>query len=158
MASTNKTRNYNLNKWIGSDIPEMADFNRDNDAIDSAIHRHEVNTVSHITSAERERWSNTMDFAIYYGSGSSTQAVSLDIGFVPRVCIVFPNEYLPGVTDFSNDAHYNYFGIVTEAGGMTGLTLNNKTLTVSQNSVAVSGSEYRSFNQKGLSYVVIALR
>lgn len=34
MASTDKTPNLNLNKWLGGDNPKRADFNADNDIID----------------------------------------------------------------------------------------------------------------------------
>lgn len=38
MASTDKTE-LGLNKWIGTDIPEMNDFNSDNSIIDSELNR-----------------------------------------------------------------------------------------------------------------------
>ncbi len=37
MPSTNKTANLELNQWIGTDKPKMADFNADNSLIDAAI-------------------------------------------------------------------------------------------------------------------------
>lgn len=37
MASTNKTPNYNLNQWVGTDTPQRIDFNDDNAAIDAAL-------------------------------------------------------------------------------------------------------------------------
>lgn len=158
MSSTNKTRNYGLNKWIGSDIPKMADFNQDNEVLDGVIGEHCSDRAVHISDEERARWNEFMDFHVYYGNGSSTQVVRLDIGFEPRMCIVIGNENLPGITDFGNEAHYNYFGIVTTAGGNAGLALNGKSLTVMQSTVALAGSEYRQYNQKGQGYIVIAIR
>lgn len=37
MASTNKTANYGLNQWVGTDPVLMADMNADNARIDAAI-------------------------------------------------------------------------------------------------------------------------
>lgn len=36
MSSANKTKN-GLNRWIGSDVPELSDFNNDNDILDNVI-------------------------------------------------------------------------------------------------------------------------
>lgn len=158
MASTYKTGNYNLNKWISSDIPEMADFNHDNDAIDSALHNHCSDEVAHITSSERDAWNDYMGFQVYYGDGKSTQTIDLNVNFTPRLCLVFPKDYLPGVSDFVNKAHYHYFGVATTAGSVTGITLDGKELTVMQSTVALAEYEYRQYNQKGQSYIVIAIR
>ena len=40
MGSTNKTGDLELNQWIGSDVPKMEDFNRDNEILDKTISEH----------------------------------------------------------------------------------------------------------------------
>ena len=37
MASTNKTENFALNQWVGTDPVLMEDFNADNAKIDAAL-------------------------------------------------------------------------------------------------------------------------
>jgi hypothetical protein len=39
MPSTNKTPNFGLNQWAGSDRPVRADFNKDNEIIDAELKR-----------------------------------------------------------------------------------------------------------------------
>lgn len=155
MSSTNKTQNLELNSWLGSDIPQMADFNRDNAIIDSAFGSHNANADIHITAAERARWNNVYGITAYTGNGSSSRTVALDLSFTPRWGIVFAQNKTPDVTDFSNTADYNYFGIVTTGGSMQGLSLSGTNLNVSQSPTAVLGKEYRSFNEVSVNYICI---
>ena len=48
MSSTNKTGELELNKWIGSDIPQMEDFNRDNEIIDKTLGEHIWDVSKHV--------------------------------------------------------------------------------------------------------------
>lgn len=158
MSSTNKTNALGLNKWIDSDKPKMADFNQDNEIIDGVISEHLTDEIVHITDAERSQWNNYMHFQVYYGQGNGTQNVELTCDFEPRACLVFGMEYPMGASDFTNGAHYNYFGIATTTGNMFGLDLNGKTLSVTKSTVSTLATEYTQYNQKAVSYIVIALR
>lgn len=158
MSSSYKTDNIHLNKWVDSDIPEMLDFNMDNEIIDQAINNHISNNVSHVSQSDRNRWDKLIHFQPYFGNGSATQAVTLTCDFAPRMCIVFASSSLPGITDFTNKSHYNYFGIATTSGSTMGLTLNNKVLTAAQSSIAVASTEFRQYNEKGASYIIVAFR
>lgn len=158
MASSYSTENYNLNKWVESDIPEMSDFNLDNEIIDEALSTHANDTVVHISKQERTKWNNAIHFQLYYGNGSASQAVALTCDFSPRMCIVFSSGTLPGLTDFTNKSHYNYFGIATTSGSVLGLSLSGKTLTAQQNTVPVMSTEFRQYNEKGASYIIVAFR
>lgn len=158
MSSTYKTDNYNFNKWIGSDIPEMEDFNHDNALVDSLIAGHNGDSVVHITDDERNKWNNQMYIQSYVGTGSATQVVKLNSTFNPRVCIVFAHNTMLGVTDFDNHSHYNYFGFATTYGSVLGMSLSGKSLTVTQSNVAFNNSEYKFFNDKNVMYTVIAIR
>lgn len=158
MSSTYKTDNYNFNKWVASDIPQMEDFNHDNALVDSLISEHVSDVIMHISNDERLKWNNQLFLQNYTGNGSSSQVVALKSPFIPRVCIVFANNTLLGITDFNNDAHYNYFGIATTAGSVNGLSLSGKNLTATQSSAALNNSEYRFFNDRNVMYTIIAIR
>lgn len=158
MSSTYKTSNFNLSKWVSSDVPEMADFNNDNELVDSLLKVHFDNTEKHVSNTERSKWNEQMHVQVYTGTGSSTQSITLTCGFSPRVCLVFSSSFMPGISDFDNKAHYNYFGIATTSGSVPGLTLTGKTLKATQSATALSNTEYRHFNQKGEAYVIIAWR
>ncbi len=158
MSSSYKTENYNLNKWVVNDIPEMADFNVDNEIIDATIGNHVADNVSHVSQQDRNRWDKLIHFQPFYGTGTATQAVTLTCDFSPRMCIVFAFNNMPGLTDFSNKSHYNYFGIATTSGSSLGLTLSGKTLTATQSSVPVASTEFRQYNEKGVSYLAVAFR
>ena len=66
MSSTNKTKNLQLNSWIGSDRPKREDFNADNSIIDKAITDHVEDNTVNITSEERGIWNNYMFTGSYY--------------------------------------------------------------------------------------------
>lgn len=87
MASTNKTTNYGLNQWIGSDIPKRADFNSDNSIIDSTLGTHILNKDIHITAAERTLWNTQCVVGFYLGTGSATREIN--VGYQPKVVIVY---------------------------------------------------------------------
>lgn len=158
MSSTNKTENLNLNQWIGSDKPKMADFNYDNAVIDEAISAHNSDITRHISDYERSRWNNYLHLQTYFGQGSGTQNVVLNCDFTPRVCIVFALAYPNDVADFNNKANYQFLGIASASGSMNGVEINGKTLSVTSSTTSFLGAQYSAFNQKGVTYFVIALR
>ncbi len=158
MSSTNKTTHLRLNSWIGADKPLREDFNRDNSILDEAIHTHQTDNTIHITDQERSTWNAPYYIGTYFGDGSSARTVAMNCSFEPRFGIIFAVSLPPGVSDYRNSAHYNYFALVTKNGSTTGVTLNAKNLSVSQSSVPVSGSEYKSFNEVGTTYTYIVFR
>ncbi len=54
MGSTNKTGDLELNQWIGSDVPKMEDFNRDNEILDKTISEHIWNISKHVTAQQKK--------------------------------------------------------------------------------------------------------
>ncbi len=158
MSSTNKTQNYGLNSWISSDIPKREDFNTDNAIIDSALAEHCADSMAHTNSSEKNIWNNPYHIQTYFGSGSSSRTLALNCDFTPTWGIVFAVNYTPSVTDISNKANYNYFAVFTSSGSNTGVTLSGKSLKLVQSSTAVLGSEYRNFNQNGVTYLCIMFR
>lgn len=158
MSSTSKTEHYRLNSWIGTDIPKMEDFNYDNQMIDSAMYSHQSDNTLHISEAERSVWNTPYQITTYYGNGSSSRVINLTSDFTPSWGIVFAAGKLTDVTDFNNKSDYNYFGMVAQKGSMNGLTLSAKKLTVTQSATAVFDSEYKNFNENGVTYICIMFR
>lgn len=158
MASTYKTNALKLNKWVESDIPQMEDFNSDNDIVDRAVSAH-VNDLSiHITDNERQKWNKGYGLQAYTGTGTGNQNITLNFGFDPTFCIVFSTNATPGIIDIPNTTHYNYFGIATIGGSNPGLSLSDNVLTVTSSSVMISKYEMRSYNELGKSYLIIGFR
>ncbi|MCR5206852.1 MAG: hypothetical protein K6C14_00055 [Eubacterium sp.] len=155
MSSTNKTYHLRLNRWIGSDVPQMSDFNDDNVIIDNAVGTHIANSLIHITDEERNKWNNGYYMFMYYGNGSGNRDITVESGFEPTWGIVFAMNLVASVTDFDNASDYNYFAIVTKSGSMTGASLSGNTLSVQQSAVRVHGDEYKNFNEVGVTYVCI---
>lgn len=158
MSSTNKTNNLKLNSWLGSDKPQRADFNSDNEIIDSVITEHSSDTVLHTTADEKQVWNNPYEVFVYYGNGASSRSVTLTSSFAPRWGIVFAASYPVGVTDIANETHYNYFGFFSTRGSNSGITLKDKKITVVQSATAVMQTELRNFNENGVTYVCILFR
>lgn len=158
MSSTNKTTHLRLNNWIGADKPLREDFNRDNSILDEAIYSHRTDESIHITEQERAAWNEPYYISSYLGDGTSSRVVAMNCGFVPRFGIIFAVNSPPGVNDYRNSAHYNYFALVTQNGSSVGVTMNAKNLTVTQSAVPVSVSEYKSFNEVGTTYIYVVFR
>ena len=56
MPSTNKTPNFGLNNWSGTDKPKRTDFTEDNLRLDSLLQTHFTDTDLHFTPEDRERF------------------------------------------------------------------------------------------------------
>lgn len=157
MSSTNKTGELELNKWIGSDIPQMEDFNRDNEIIDKTLGEHIWDVSKHVTAEQKKAWSNPLGCASYIGNGSDSRSIKLNMGFEPSVCFVFATNNAVGLSDFGNNVHYNYFGIATVNGSTYGLNIDGEMLEV-KNAATTASFEMTNFNQVGKSYLVVGFR
>lgn len=158
MSSTNKTDNLHLNNWIGSDVPKMEDFNLDNSIIDRAFSQHTSSGDIHTSADEKEAWNSPYYVSSYFGNGEKNRNIQLNCGFTPKWGIVFAADGFAKLNDYANKASYNYFGIASPSGSTAGISLNGNVLSVMQSTLAVFGSEYRSFNENGISYVYIMFR
>lgn len=158
MSSSSKTENLRLNNWSGSDIPKREDFNMDNSIIDSVLGSHIEDTAVHITNEERTKWNSHYYIGTYVGNNSSSRNITLGCSFEPSWGIVFAVGTMPSINDYTNRANYNYFGIVSLNGSTIGLSLSGRQLTAVQSTTAVSGTEYRNFNEGGNTYVYIVFR
>ena len=159
MSSSNKTNRIGLNEWVGTDVPKMEDFNADNARLDKTLGNHLDDISIHVTSAQKDRWDNPYYIQSYSGNVASSRKIELKCSFAPAWGIIFPSTNLVGVTDFDNKAHYNYFGIFSEAGSTLGLTFaGGKSVTVTDSTQPISNYEFKNFNQLGTSYVIVMFR
>ena len=120
MASSEKTPNLLLNKWLGSDSPKREDFVTDNMILDAAITElkqnagqgggqdprldaHLGNAAVHMSPTEKQTLANSVPvIGTYTGNGALFQSIVL--GFRPRYGFVFTeNEpfLMPGATGTS---------------------------------------------------------
>lgn len=70
MSSSNKTANLQLNSWIGTDRPKMADYNSDNEKIDAAFGSHTGDMQTHLSQEDRERLETPVYVGTYFGDGA----------------------------------------------------------------------------------------
>lgn len=92
------------------------------------------------------------------GNGASSRVISFGTDFTPKWGLVFSVGTFPSVNDYVNKADYNYFAVLSQRGSTAGITLSNGNMTVTQSTVAVASSEYKSFNENGVTYVYIVFR
>ena len=87
MASTNKTPNFNLNSWLGTDKPTRSDFNSDNELIDSILSEHIENSDVHISSEQKAKLEQPFVKGMIAGNGESSKTITFD--FAPSFVIYF---------------------------------------------------------------------
>lgn len=85
MASTNKTPNYNLPQWVGTDHPTFSeDFNDAFSAIDTAMENNKTTAESAQTTATEAK-----------STAESAQAASANASRVaPMTCDAFDSMYI----------------------------------------------------------------
>lgn len=160
MSSTNKTENLGLNQWIASDKPKRADFNYDNEIIDTALTQHKADLQTHISQAEREKWNSPVYCGVYFGDGERTRLIETGCPFEPLFVLVFGASRPVSVSDFSESKKYNYFGFASQVSSTTGLSLSDygATLEVLQDITASYENEYACLNKAGVKYTYVMFR
>lgn len=158
MSSTNKTTNYQLNSWVGSDIPQREDFNSDNEIIDNVLSTHLSDSNIHTTAKEKKVWNSPCTTITYYGDGSSSRVIALQTDYNPSWGLIFAIGKPLQICDFDNKASYSYGGFFSNRGCSMGISLSAKNLGLTQSSSAMYDYEYRSLNEKGVTYIVVAFR
>ena len=145
MSSTNKTANYQLNQWVGSDPVLMADFNADNQKIDAALA-----TIPKIATGT------------YTGDGTAPK--TLTFPFPPKLLILTRDSYnysnqriiaLSGQS-YVHNTHYQ----ASNMGYVTKLTWsgNSVTLTAADQSGSTdTSSTHGAFNQNNQHYYYLAI-
>ncbi len=149
MASTNKTDNLHLNKWIETDKPTRADFVSDNNIIDEVISTHIDSDSVHLRGIEKERVSNPYQFRFIQGTGESSRTVNLDIS--PKFVIYFMFDEAP-VKVSSGTAVVNFGIAVNGNGGSGGCELSGNRLVLSQGTQ--NGVKYN-LNESDTQYTIV---
>lgn len=150
MASTNKTQNFELNQWVGSDVPQRTDFNEDNRIIDEALHNH-INDMS-LHTTELDKMQNA-SFS-YFGNGAATQV--LEIPFEPHGVLIMPTNRCPISISGNTKKWYCAAGI---KGVITGsVVINGNLVTVKQGTPSSTNQEVPALNENGELYALIAFR
>lgn len=158
MSSVNKTEYLGLNSWAGTDRPERADFNSDNDLIDAAVQTHFEDGDVHITPEEREIWNTPYYCGIYAGNDLSQRTIETACPFEAAFGFVFCISAGAVSVDFENETAYNHFGIAAQNGNMAGVKLSGTDLIVKQSADSVGDYGCMSFNASGSMYMYILFR
>ena len=157
MSSSNRTETLGLNSWLGSDRPERADFNADNEIIDSTLAEH-FESACHITDSERTKWNSPYFFGVYFGDATLSRTIETNCPFNPTWGIIFKGSSMPATTDFANSRNFNHFAFVSVRSNTSGASLSGTTLTVKQSSSAIYSGEYAALNRLGDTYIYILFR
>ena len=136
----------------------MVDFNNDNRIIDQTVGRHIDNGDIHLSADDRAAFDEPYVLMSYAGNGAVSRDITITEDFEPSWGMIFRINCTPSIVDINNNTDYNYFGIFTKNGSTSGLSLSGGTLTVSQASIPVFGSELKSYNENGAAYMVLAFR
>ena len=157
MSSNNKTQNLRLNLWDGSDRPKRADFNYDNEILESIITSHLNDTEVHFASGEKESIATPFVISTYVGNGANQRVVNLS--FKPRFLFIFAN-YVPfNVYDSANDKIFAYSAAATRSYQTPGVTITDEGLTIlhTPNSPTVRNF-YPMLNENNTRYTYLALK
>ncbi len=160
MASTNKTANFNLNSWLGTDKPTRSDFNSDNELIDSILSEHIENSDVHISSEQKSKLEKPFVKGLIAGNGESSRNITFD--FNPSFVIYYQESY--ALTEYDMDNSYNrcHSGIASMISGFgtcsSGLSLSGNKLTVHQTIGEAEYGVFNNLNEDGGQYVYIAFK
>ncbi|MBR5272470.1 MAG: hypothetical protein IKU25_03635 [Clostridia bacterium] len=157
MSSNQKTPRLKLNVWDGSDKPKRADFNYDNETLDTTLGEHLDNTEIHITSQERAKWDAPFVIGTYQGNGANTRVINLD--FTPSFLIVYANLIPWSVFNKDSNKVFSYGGFSTVWYSSPGIYLGENSFTVTDTpSNAVYSNFYPCMNTSGYRYQYIAFK
>lgn len=152
MASTNTTPNLGLNRWIDSDKPKRSDFVADNDVIDNVLGTHIAASSLHLAPSEKTRVGEPFALIIAYGTGEAS--TELNLGFSPKLVLVFKRGAAPYEISEGNIKINS--AILTSRGVTSGATLAGSMLTLTQSSA--SNGVIINLNENNALYVVVAFR
>lgn len=157
MPSSSKTSYLKLNHWSAGDKPKMADFNSDNQLVDSALQEHAQNTALHLAGNQSAWIQQPFASGTYTGNGSATKSVVL--GFRPELVVILPQAYGPLELDTTQQMPVIRFAIGADGYGSSGLTITINGFTVAQDQdLPLTGLSMVSLNQNNVTYRYFAIR
>ena len=157
MPSSSKTSFLNLNYWSAGDKPKMADFNSDNQKVDSALQGHVQNAALHLSGNQSAWIAQPFASGSYTGDGAATRAVTL--GFRPALLIILPQSYGPLEVDTVQQTPVLRFAVGADGQGSSGVTVTATGFTVKQaQSAPLAGMAKICLNEKNVVYRYFAIR
>ena len=158
MSSTNKTTNLNLNKWIATDKPKMADFVNDNELIDAAITSHSQNTTLHLTTSDRDKLENPVMCYMIAGDGNALKEYTFT--FTPKLVICYCQSKPFCSYDATNNYNVYSAGIsyTGNSGSTPGVFLTGTKVKLSQTQGTPEDGIFLNLNQLGETYTIIAFK
>lgn len=157
MPSSSKTSYLKLNYWTASDKPKMADFNSDNQKVDSALQEHVQNTSLHLQGNQTAWIRQPFASGTYTGDGAKTKTITL--GFRPALVIILPQAYGPLELDTTQQTPVIRFAIGADGQGSSGLTITTNGFTVAQDqNLPLAGLSMVSLNQNKVTYRYFAIK
>lgn len=131
MSSSNKTPNLGLNNWAGSDHPQRADFNSDNQLLDTLAGGHIKDGDIHVTAKEKEKWNSPVEFSMYFGTNADSREIKL--GYQPTAVFVYPQDMPMIVTNSGTNIAECYFGAAGGIYGSRGISITSDGFNVRNN-------------------------
>lgn len=155
MASTSYTKNLGLCAWQSTDRPKRIDFVNDNSIIDEKLGEHLNNTYIHVTTEEKDKFSNPYTVFTYAGDGAASRTFALSDSYT--FAIVFQKFY-PPTRVTSNNIVISHFAVVGYLfGSSANITLKSDSIVVTQDTTATDGV-MNNFNENGGQYVVLLFK
>lgn len=157
MSSNSKTPILGLNSWAGSDKPKRADFNYDNEVIDTVIGGHINNPEVHLTSEERTKLNAPFFIGHYIGDDVNTRVIDLD--FTPSLLIIFAHGAPLSAYDKTKDHVYAFGGFATPLYSTTGIYIGENNFTITDSTgVPTISNFYPRLNTGGYRYHYVAFK
>ncbi len=150
MSSTSKTEYYGLNSWAASDRPERADFNSDNQILDTTLGQHCNDAAIHVSAEEKERWNTPCFTGTYMGDGAENRAIETSCPFTPSAALIYAAGNAVEV-DFESETLSVNFAAVSEDGATAGASLEGTALFLSRAGTV-------NLNEAGKTYVYLLFR
>lgn len=157
MPSSSKTNYLKLNYWSAGDKPKMADFNSDNQKVDSALQEHAQNTALHLAGNQSAWIQQPFASGNYAGNGEESKSVTL--GFQPALVVVLPENCGPIELDTVQQTPIIRFAMGADGQGSSGLTITSTGFTVIQNQkLPLAGFPKICLNENKVNYRYFAIR
>ena len=157
MPSSSKTNYLGLNYWSAGDKPKMADFNSDNQRVDSALQEHIQSTALHLAGSHSAWIRQPFASGTYAGSGAATKTVTL--GFTPALLVILPQTYGPLELDTVQKTPIIRFAIGADGQGSAGLTITSTGFTVAQDQdLPLAGLPMVCLNDSKVTYRYFAIK
>lgn len=115
---------------------------------------HIRNNDIHVTAEDKTLWNVPYSTGTYPGTGASSRSINL--GFKPRLLVLFEQGTPPVIPDFTNLKNECYFAMGTSAGCTPGLSLTSNGFSLTRNA-GQDGSTVHC-NDLGKTYVYIAFK